>query len=183
MAIMADFRTLLKTSSPDEGLYAGGIRLFHALEFAPYRISIQASAVHYCTPKALLDDLYAYETWEVGLMDTMGVGLDVGVFNFPWVEEHFFFPSQHLTHSKPEGGGAAARKLRPAMDPDDMITVGGFIPTDDVQQIVEDLERISGEPIPVRSKIRPLPSQRQPALSAQRQPLATRHHRRVVFRK
>lgn len=150
---MADFRTLLVESSTEEATDA--VRFFEPLEFYPYRISIQASAFHYSSPRIVTRDLYQYDSWEIALLDNMGGWVDVAALGFPWAEEHF------------TGDAGVTEPV-----------VGGFVPTDDVQQIVEDLSRLAGEPIPRRP--RPdLPRPKAPVTNT----LSTRRPRRVIVRK
>ena len=80
-ALGVDFRYYLKESEdskksnqliikalPNNKL-AKAHRHLQALEIGKYRMSIQASALHYCTPRKTLENLFEYTHWEVGMLD------------------------------------------------------------------------------------------------------------------
>jgi hypothetical protein len=66
--VPTDFRDQLKVSSSS----ADGYRVFKAIELGRFRLSIQASALHYCYPKKTLPDLKRYKSWELVILEDGG---------------------------------------------------------------------------------------------------------------
>lgn len=60
---MKDFRDVLNGNCIEHF----GFRIMECIEIGIYKLSIQASRHHYCTPQKLLTDLYEYEEMEVGI--------------------------------------------------------------------------------------------------------------------
>lgn len=44
-------------------------RYFHPIKTRNYLLSIQASDVHYCEPRRILDDIRLYKTWEIAIIN------------------------------------------------------------------------------------------------------------------
>jgi hypothetical protein len=65
---MTDFRDLLKVIQ-SHGSGGNSFRMFKALEMGPFRLSIQASYTHYCSPRVTLEDLKSYLSWEMVLYE------------------------------------------------------------------------------------------------------------------
>ena len=65
---MTDFRDLLKVIQ-SHGSGGKSFRMFEALEMGPFRLSIQASYAHYCSPRVTLENLKNYLSWEMMLYE------------------------------------------------------------------------------------------------------------------
>lgn len=61
---MKDFRELLQEKYNDSGL-----RSFGHIAIGNFRISIQASDIHYSNPRRVLKDVYDYSDFEVALFE------------------------------------------------------------------------------------------------------------------
>lgn len=84
---MKDFRDLLKGDNIDEF----GFRVMEGIEIGTYKLSIQASKCHYCTPKKALIDLYEYEDMEVAIFDDDGwCNLELDDFFNDWKDRECF---------------------------------------------------------------------------------------------
>lgn len=126
----ADFRTLLKESHRDE---ATGERWFEDIEFGnAFFLSIQASTLHDSTPSALLKDVNEYEAFQVTLQLKRGVftcgkrGAWDHLSDKPWWDL--------LEEDSP------------------ILRVGARVPASKVQQIYDDVLKVSLEHPEVVSK-------------------------------
>lgn len=95
-----------------------GHRRFHQIDFGRFSASIQASEYNYCTPRKLLDDPTGYSKWECAIFE-----------DDKWLNPH---------------EDARFERWRPYWEDDDA-GVGGYVPTREVEMLLDKLAELAKE--------------------------------------
>ena len=114
---MKDFRILLHKNC----LSATKNRIIERITIGNYELSIQASEIHYCTPRKVLENVFDYEDMEVAIFEENGrwCNLEEDDFFNDWKDRDIFLEQY-----------------------DGM--VGGHIPIQIIQSLCDYIERKQG---------------------------------------
>ena len=84
---MENFKKAMLEVGTISEMEGSGLRIFHHIKLNDdYKISIQCSAGHYCTPR-VLDDIDVYSTFEVAIIGIAGFTYPKELDNFDRKEE------------------------------------------------------------------------------------------------